>query len=190
MTDLMRLPDDLPIPADDGGADHLLESRLPAVALQATTGENVDLSESTAAWLVLFVYPMTGRPDLELPAGWDEIPGARGCTPQACAFRDRHAALAELGAVTFGLSSQEPNYQREMAERLQLTYPVLSDYERRLGDALGLPTFTVTMPDGDEVVLYRRLTMIARHGVIEHVMYPVFPSSENAARVEDWLRSR
>ena len=190
MTDLLSIPDDLPAPIDDGAADHLRGMPLPSVALAATTGQAVDVSAQASDWVVLFVYPMTGQPDLELPAGWNEIPGARGCTPQACAFRDRHATLVGLGATTFGLSVQAPDYQREMAERLGLTFPVLSDCELELGDALQLPTFTVAMPGGADAVLYRRLTLIARQGEIEHVMYPVFPPNENAGEVEGWLRAQ
>ncbi|MGI9659354.1 MAG: peroxiredoxin [Gaiellaceae bacterium] len=190
MTDLMSIPDDLPAPLDDGAADHLGGLPLPSLVLPATTGGAVAVSEVASDWLVLFVYPMTGRPDLELPDGWNEIPGARGCTPQACAFRDRHAELARLGAATFGLSVQEPDYQREMVARLELPFPVLSDHNREFGETLQLPTFVAVMPDGVRAVLYRRLTLIARRGVIEHVMYPVFPPDENAAEVEKWLRAQ
>ena len=190
MPDLTQLPGHLPVPNDDGAADHLRGCVLPSVALSATTGGSTDPTEYDSEWLVLFVYPMTGRPDLELPEGWDEIPGARGCTPQAVAFQERQPELAKLGAATLGLSVQDAVYQHEMADRLALTYPVLSDWHREFGDALGLPTFTVAMPSGEEAVLYRRLTMIALAGVIEHVMYPVFPSNENAAEVEAWLRAQ
>lgn len=190
MTDLTQLPDDLPAPVDDGAAAHLLGSQLPSIALPATSGPPIDPSATSSDWLVLFVYPMTGRPDLELPDGWNEIPGARGCTPQAAAFEERRAPLSDLGATMLGLSVQDPEYQREMSDRLGLTYPVLSDHGRQFGDALRLPTFTVAMSSGEEAVLYRRLTMIARRGVIEHVMYPVFPSNENAAEVEAWLEAR
>ena len=190
MPDLMHVPPDLPVPLDDGLASHLGGRKLPSVDLPSTMGGTVDPSRHESAWLVLFVYPMTGRPDLELPEGWNEIPGARGCTPQASAFNDHGAALTALGARTFGLSVQDSAYQREMADRLDLSYGVLSDHARQFGDALALPTFAVAMPGGEEIALYKRLTLIARRGVIEHVMYPVFPSHENAVEVEAWLRAQ
>lgn len=190
MSDLYSLPADLPVPTDDGAADHLIGRALPSIGLPATSGVEFDPSRHDSEWLALFVYPMTGRPGLELPAGRNEIPGARGCTPQACAFRDRQEVLTELGVTIAGLSVQGSSYQREMSVRLSLSYPVLSDELKCFGDALALPTFVVKMPSGEDAILYRRLTMIARHGVIEHVMYPVFPSDENAAAVESWIRSR
>ncbi len=195
MTELADLPRDLPIPVDDGGADHLAGMTLPSIALPATSGRPIDMSEHSSDWLVLYVYPMTGRPDRELPDGWEMIPGARGCTPQSCAFRDHHEALAELGASVVGLSVQDTEYQREMVERLHLPYPVVSDHDRIFGAAMELPTMSVSLTGADqtatdEVVLYKRLTLIVRSGVIEHVMYPVFPPDQNAGDVEAWLKTR
>jgi peroxiredoxin len=134
---------------------------------------------------VLYVYPMTGRPGVALPEGWDEIPGARGCTPEACGFRDHHAELREAGVqAVYGLSSQSPDDQREVAHRLELPFTLLSDTALRLREALGLPTFVV---DGE--CLYRRLTLIICDGAVEHVFYPVFPPNAHAGEVLMWLRS-
>jgi len=180
-----RLPADLPVPKDDGAADHLGGVHLPPIQLPATTGGTIDVAAIGSPWAVLYVYPMTGRPDEEMPAGWDMIPGARGCTPQACSFRDLRAELAALGAEVYGLSVQTPDYQAEMAERLHIEFPILSDTTMELGRALQLPTMDVA-----GMSLYRRLTMIVRGGRIEHVMYPVFPPDENAAAVAAWLRDR
>jgi peroxiredoxin len=116
--------------------------------------------------------------------GWDEFPGARGCTPQSCAFRDHTAELAELGATVAGLSAQSLDDQIEFAERNHMPYPVIADPELRLRDALRLPTFEIAGH-----TLYKRLAWIARSGRIEHVLYPVFPPDRNAADVLDWLRA-
>jgi peroxiredoxin len=178
------LPPDLPRPVDDGAASHLLGMTMPAVSLLATNGKTVDLSQLTAPTTVLFFYPMTGVPGKPLPDGWDAIPGARGCTPQACAFRDHAKELAEFNAEVFGCSTQTTAYQSEMANRLGLPFAILSDAEYKLCDALRLPTFEV-----DGMRLLKRLTLVIREGKIEHVFYPVFPSSENAAEVVRWLRS-
>lgn len=182
---LEQLPSDLPVPIDDGAADHLLGMHLPAIELPATTGETVDVAAVGDPWAVLYVYPMTGRPDQELPAGWEMIPGARGCTPQTCSFRDHQVELADLGAEVFGISVQTAEYQSEMVDRLHVGFPVLSDSEMKLGSALNLPTM-----EAGGMTLYKRLTMIVRRGRIEHVMYPVFPPDRNAADVVDWLRKR
>ena len=131
---------------------------------------------------MIYCYPRTGRPGEPLPDGWDAIPGARGCTPQSCAFRDHHRELADLGAEVYGLSTQTTDYQREMAERLHLPFEVLSDARFALTDALRLPTFEV-----DGMRLIKRLTLIVRNQRIEHVLYPVFPPNESAAQVIDWL---
>ena len=145
----------------------------------------MDLSSAGSPWAAVYVYPMTGRPDRELPAGWEMVPGARGCTPQTCAFRDHQAELADLGCDVFGLSVQSTEYQAEMTERLHVPYPVLSDAAREFGTALDLPTMEVA-----GMTLYRRLTMMLRSGMVEHVFYPVFPPDENPAEVLDWLASR
>ncbi len=182
--ELHALPDDLAVPADDGGADHLLGLRLPSVPLAATTGEAIDLS-SLPGVNVVYVYPRTGRPDEELPAGWNAIPGARGCTPQSCAYRDHHAELNALGVRVFGLSTQDTAYQREAAERLGLPFPLLSDADLAFANALGLPTFETS-----GVTLLKRLTAILREGTIEHAFYPVFPPDADAERVVAWLRGK
>jgi len=172
----------LPPPTDDGGARHLPGLRLPSVPLPATDGSTVDLARLPGR-AVVYAYPMTGRPDRALPEGWDGIPGARGCTPQSCAFRDHAAELRRLGAAhLFGLSTQGTEYQREAAERLHLGFPLLSDAGLALAYALDLPCFEV-----EGATLLRRLTMILRDGVIEHVFYPVFPPDRSAAEVVDWL---
>jgi peroxiredoxin len=179
---LQELPKDLPEPTDDGASDHLLGTRIPPVALMSTAGEPVDLS-ALPDRTVVYCYPLTGRPDGELPQGWDEIPGARGCTPQSCAFRDHHEELRTLGARVFGLSTQSTGYQQEAADRLHLPYELLSDEDLRFAGALSLPTFEV-----EGMVLLKRLTMIIDDGRIEKVFYPVFPPDKNAEEVIGWLR--
>lgn len=179
-----QLPADLPVPEDDGAADHLAGLPMPSVALPATSGGTVDPSQVPALRVVVYAYPKTGVPGLALPDGWDLIPGARGCTPESCAFRDHHGELAALGAEVFGLSSQSNGYQAEAAERLHLPFALLSDEHFELADALRLPTFTV---EGER--LYRRLTLVLRGGRIEHVFYPVFPPDEHAGQVLSWLRA-
>jgi peroxiredoxin len=178
------LPPDLPRPLDDGSADHLLGMRMPQVCLRSTIGRMVDLSGLSAARTVLYCYPMTGVPGKPLPEGWDMIPGARGCTPQTCSFRDHHRELLDLNAEVFGISTQGPEYQREMAQRLHLPFEILSDAEFKLCDALRLPTFEI-----DRMRLMKRLTMIVRAARIEHVLFPVFPPNESAAEVIRWLRA-
>ncbi len=184
---LTDLPDDLPEPIDDGGAKHLLDMPLASAPLASVRGEIIDLSIHTDAWLVLYIYPMTGRPDRALPKGWEAIPGARGCTPQSCAFRDHVTELQALDATVVGLSVQDIEYQAEMAERLHIPYDVVSDANRRFGELMNLPTKTVEMSPTEEAVLYKRLTLIAHAGVIRHVMYPVFPPDQNAPDVVRWL---
>ena len=176
-----ELPNDLPVPEDDGAADHLPGMRLPSVPLASTSGEIVDLS-ALPGRTVVYCYPMTGRPDRSLPEGWDEIPGARGCTPQSCSFRDHHAELRSLGASVFGSSTQDTEYQREAATRLHLPFALLSDSDLALAGALGLPTFEV-----DGMVLLKRLTLVIDEGWIEKVFYPVFPPDRSAEEVVAWL---
>jgi peroxiredoxin len=185
MSDYSQLPDDLPAPDDDGAADHLPGTRMPHITLRATTGDDVALDELGGSRSVVYVYPMTGRPGIDLPDGWDAIPGARGCTPESCGFRDHHAELRAAGAGTvYGLSSQSTEYQAELADRLALPFGVLSDPELQLAEALDLPTFTV-----DDDRLYKRLTLIIADGTIEHAFYPIFPPDRHAADVLDWLRA-
>jgi peroxiredoxin len=184
MSNLYELPADLPVPEDDGAADHLPGRRAPHVELLGTAGESVTLDALGSGRSVIYVYPLTGRPDGDLPQGWNDIPGARGCTTEACDFRDHHGELVAAGAVrVFGLSSQDDEYQREVVERLHLPFAMLSDPGLRLAGELNLPTF-----EADGMTLYRRLTLIIRDGVIEHVFYPVFPPNEHARQVLTWLR--
>jgi peroxiredoxin len=181
--DLYALPGDLPVPKDDGACDHLPGLALPAMALAATAGGTEDLSRRPGV-TVISCYPRTGLPDQPpLVEDWNLIPGARGCTPQSCAFRDHHGELAALGAEVFGLSTQSTDYQRELVARLHLPFAVLSDENLGFTRALRLPTFTA---GGLELI--KRLTLIARHGMIEKVFYPVFPPDGNAEQVVAWLR--
>lgn len=180
--DIHSLPADLPEPEDDGAADHLTGMEVPPVPLPSTDGGEVVLAELPGL-TVLFCYPRTGRPDQELPPGWDAIPGARGCTPEACGFRDGHQQFADLGARVLALSTQDHEYQREMAGRLHLPFPVLSDERLELVGALRLPTFETS-----GWTLVKRLTLVIRDGRIEHVFYPVFPPDTHAAEVLEWLR--
>ncbi|HEY1374120.1 MAG TPA: peroxiredoxin, partial [Candidatus Binatia bacterium] len=176
-----ELPADLPIPVDDGACDHLPGIRVPSVRLESTAGRVVDLS-ALPGRTVVYCYPRTGRPDVELPAGWNAIPGARGCTPESCGFRDHFQELQSLGADVFGLSTQESDYQREAAKRLHLPFEILSDAELGFTRALRLPTFEV-----DGMTLIKRLTLILRDGKIEKVFYPVFPPDQHAEEVAAWL---
>jgi peroxiredoxin len=179
--DVRELPQGLPIPVDDGACDHLPGMQLPSLALQSTDGRNVDLSVLIGR-TVIFCYPRTGRPNEEPPKGWNEIPGARGCTPQSCAFRDHYSELQNLGARVFGLSTQTTDYQQEAVERLHLPFELLSDSELRFARALKLPTFEV-----DSMTLIKRLTLVVNDGRIEKVFYPVFPPDRNAVEVIEWL---
>lgn len=184
--DLLNLPPDLPIPHDDGACAHLPGLAWPAIGLPATDGSIVRLDDRAGPRTVVFAYPRTGRPGEEPPGGlesWNAIPGARGCTPQACAYRDRHEELTALGVRVFGLSTQDTAYQREAVERLHLPFPVLSDEGLELCRALRLPTFRTA-----GLTLFRRFTLIVRAGRIEHVLYPVFPSDRDAEQVLAWLR--
>jgi peroxiredoxin len=182
MTNLAELPADLPAPVDDGACDHLAGQAMPSIRLPSTAGRLVDLGALLGPRTVIYCYPRTGVPGQPSPDGWDLIPGARGCTPQSCAFRDHHADLAELGAEIYGLSTQTTAYQREMAERLRLLFEVLSDAGFVLTDALRLPTFETA-----GMRLIKRLTLVVREGRIEHVLYPVFPPDQSAAEVIAWL---
>ncbi|MCR9088769.1 MAG: peroxiredoxin [Rhodobacteraceae bacterium] len=174
----------LPAPEDDGGASHLQGLGLPTLPLTSTSGEEVDLSEIVGR-TVVYIYPMTGKPDRPLPDGWDEIPGARGCTPQSCAFRDHAEELGALGIrQIFGLSTQDSVWQREAATRLHLPFALLSDNALRLADELDLPRF-----ETGGMVLLKRLTMVLRDGMIEQVFYPVFPPDQSAQTVIDWLKA-
>ncbi|MFL5927969.1 MAG: peroxiredoxin [Gaiellaceae bacterium] len=177
--DPYTLPEGLPVPEDDGAADHLPGAEVPSLTLDSTRGP-VDVSAVT----VVYVYPRTGKPGVPSLPGWDAFPGARGCTPQSCAFRDHAADLAELGASVAGLSAQSLEDQIEFAGRNHLPYPVVADPGLRLREALGLPTFEIAGH-----TLYKRLAWIARDRRIERIFYPVFPPDRNAADVVDWLRA-
>ena len=182
-TDYSELPPDLPIPQDDGAADHLSGMTVPSVRLPSTIGEILDLAELSRNRLVAYVYPRTGTPGQPLPTGWDDIPGARGCTPQSCAYRDSLAELTSLGATVVGISAQSPDEQREFAEREHIPFPLLSDNGLRLADELRLPTFKV-----EGMALYKRLTLVAEGGLVAKAFYPVFPPDRNAGDVLAWLR--
>jgi peroxiredoxin len=172
----------IPAPQDDGAARHLRGVTMPEVALPATGGGTVDLSKLPGRTIV-YAYPRTGRPGVPNPTGWDMIPGARGCSPQSCAFRDHFAEMKRLGvAQVFGLSTQDTAYQAEAAARLQLPFPLLSDAALALARALRLPTFEV-----DGMTLLQRVTLVIDAGRITHVFYPVFPPDQNAAVVVEWL---
>lgn len=178
---IYELPDNIPVPLDDGACAHLPGMRLPPVPLMSTSGRLVDLS-ALVGTKVVYCYPRTGKPDVEPPAGWNEIPGARGCTPQSCAFRDRYQDLRALGADVVGISTQTTEDQREAAQRLRLPFELLSDAGLEFARALRLPTFQV-----DSIVCIKRLTLIVRDGRIETVFYPVFPPDRNAGDVVEWL---
>lgn len=177
------LPEGLPVPKDDGACDHLRGESVPELSFPATTGAPVALDDLAAARTVLYIYPRTGQPGVASPQGWDAIPGARGCTPQGCGFRDHSAELEGLGARVAGLSAQPAEEQAEFAAREQIRFPILSDEDLRLAGALRLPTFEV-----EGMRLYRRVTLILEAGRIRKVFYPVFPPDRNAAEVAAWLR--
>jgi peroxiredoxin len=181
--DPYTLPQGLPVPEDDGAADHLPGTQLPSLVLDSSLGP-IDLAELCAKLGVVYVYPRTGKPGVPSLPGWDEFPGARGCTPQSCAFRDHAQELAGLGARVAGLSAQTLDDQIEFAARTHMPYPVLADPELRAAQTPGLPTFVIA-----GLRLYRRLALVAREGRIEKVFYPVFPPDRNATDVLEYLRA-
>jgi peroxiredoxin len=177
------LPPDIPVPQDDGAARHLAGLALPDIALPATSGPPVNLSKLKGR-TVLYIYPRTGVPGVDAPPGWDQIPGARGCTPQSCGFRDHFAELKTLGVDhVYGLSTQDTAYQREVAERLHLPFAILSDADFKLTRAIDLPTFTTS-----GMTLFKRMALVIDDGTIVKAFYPVFPPDKNAAEVIAWLR--
>jgi peroxiredoxin len=180
-SDYSALPPDLPVPEDDGAGDRLPGLEVPSLDLPSTI-ETAGLAELAAGRLVAYVYPMTGTPGQALPTGWNDIPGARGCTPQSCAYRDSLAEFERLGADVVGVSAQSAAEQREFAQREHIAFPLLSDNALELAEALGLPTFKA-----DGMTLYRRLTFVAEAGRIVKAFYPVFPPDRNAAEVLAWL---
>jgi peroxiredoxin len=184
-TEFSRLPADLPVPVDDGAADHLPGSAVPDVALPSTQGGEMSLADAAQGLVVVYVYPRTGTPGVPAPEGWDDIPGARGCTPQSCAFRDARQQLTRHGASLIGISTQTPEEQAEFAQREHIPYPLLSDHELVLAERMRLPTF----PAGG-LQLYKRLTFVAEAGRIVKLFYPVFPPDRNADDVLAWLEAR
>ena len=181
---LFVLSTDLPVPTDDGACDHLTGMKLPPLVLLSTKGRNINLRDTAQAPAVFFFYPKTGRPEDPTPADWDLIPGARGCTPQSCGFRDRFAEFEHLGVKVFGISTQSTEYQQEFAERVQIPFEILSDEKFHLTEALRLPTFIYNSKR-----LIKRLAFFAEQGRIHKVFYPVFPPDRNASMVFDWLRT-
>ena len=180
--DPYTLPPDLPVPEDDGRADHLPGLAIPVLVLQSSQGP-VNLAELADARAVLYIYPRSGLPGVPLLEGWNEFPGARGCTPQSCGFRDHAAELGAFGARVAGLSAQPLDAQIEFAERNRMPFPVISDPDLALGEALNLPTFDIA-----GLTLYKRMALIVEQGLIVKVFYPVFPPDRNAADVLAWLR--
>lgn len=189
MSDYTSLPDDLPAPEDDGAADHLPGTAVPRLALPATSGGEVDLAELATGLLVAYVYPRTGVPGEPLPDGWDDIPGARGCTPQSCSYRDSLAGFERHGARLVGISAQSEAEQAEFAAREHMPYPLLADPGLGLATTLRLPTFKVEI-GGEDKTLYKRLTFVAEGGAIVKAFYPVFPPDRDAADVLAWLDAR
>ena len=182
MTDIpqnsyLELPENLPEPINDGAANHLLGMKIPSISLNSTNGLVVNLSDLKGI-TVIFCYPMTGVPGVALPEGWDEIPGARGCTPQVCSYKDKYSVLEILSNNVFGVSTQNSKYQKELHNRLELPYEILSDAELKFQAGLNLPVFTV-----DNKVFLKRITILVEEGIIRKVHYPVFPSNKDV----DWV---
>jgi peroxiredoxin len=185
VADYTVLPDNLPVPADDGAADHLAGMAMPTLVLATSDGGEVNLAGLGAGRTIIYLYPLTGVPGVDLPAGWDAIPGARGCSTEACDFRDHFAELADAGAArVFGMSSQDVAYQAEVDDRLHLPFPMISDVALSLADALKLPTFAAP----GHARLFTRLTLVIQNDRIEHVFYPIFPPNTHAQQVLAWLR--
>lgn len=180
---LDQLPANLPVPKDDGGARHLPGMAMPNIELVSTSNHRINLSKLTAPRTIVYFYPMTGQPGKPLPQGWDDIPGARGCTLETCGFRDLQKELAHLNADVYGVSVQSTDYQKEMVTRLNVPFQVLSDEMMTLTHALQLPTFTA-----GGMTLIKRLTLVIRAGKIEHVFYPIFPPDKHADEVIAWLK--
>lgn len=181
----MKLPANLPVPLDDGACDHLPGMQFPSIALHSTKGRSVNLAEPHAGRAIVYAYPRTGAPGSQIPANWDEIPGARGCTPQSCSMRDHYKEVRGLDADIFGLSTQTTEYQKEAVERLHLPFEILSDVDLKLTHALTLPTFTF-----DGMTLIKRLTLVVKDGRIEKVFYPVFPPDKHGEQIVAWLKRK
>ena len=181
----MHLPANLPVPLDDGACDHLPGMKFPSIPLRSTKGRMVNLAEPSSERAIVYAYPRTGAPGTSVPSNWDEIPGARGCTPQSCSMRDHYKEVKALGAEIFGLSTQTTEYQKEAVERLHLPFEILSDVDLKLTHALNLPTFTF-----DGMVLIKRLTLVLTDGKIEKVFYPVFPPDKHGEQIVAWLKRK
>ena len=181
MQQLTDLPENLPQPEDDGACNHLLGIKLSSIHLQTTNDETVNFANLSGR-IVVYIYPMTGRPGTALPDGWDEIPGARGCTPQSCSFRDHHSEIESLNASVYGLNTQNTQYQKEAVSRLHLPFPLVSDESLSFIKSLSLPTIEV-----EGMVLAKRITLILNNGIIEKFFYPVFPPNDNANHVIEYL---
>ena len=179
---LFNLPADLPVPVDDGAAKHLTGMKVPAITLVSTSHRRLDMADVARERTVIYCYPRTGQQGAAIPKGWDEIPGARGCTPESCGFRDHYQKLRALGVQVYGLSTQTTEYQQEVVTRLHLPFEILSDVDFKFTKALRLPTF-----DFDGVTLLKRLTLVFSGGKIEKVFYPVFPPDKHAEEVIAWL---
>jgi peroxiredoxin len=180
--DFLKLPSNLPVPVDDGACKHLPGMAVPAITLVSTANRRINMAVLAGERTVIFCYPRTGAPGQPVPKNWDEIPGARGCTPESCGFRDHYQRLRELKTQVFGLSTQTTEYQQEMVQRLHLPFEVLSDAEFAFTNALRLPTF-----EFEHVRLLKRLTLVLSGGIIEKVFYPVFPPDKHAEEVVAWL---
>ena len=181
----MQLPANLPVPLDDGACDHLPGMKVPGLALHSTKDRAVNLAEPRSGRVIVYAYPRTGAPGTAVPAHWDAIPGARGCTPQSCSMRDHYKEVQALDAEVFGLSTQTTEYQKEVVERLHLPFEILSDADLKLTHALNLPTFTF-----DGMTLIERLTLVVKDGRIEKVFYPVFPPDKHGEQVVAWLKRK
>lgn len=184
LKDLHHLPDDLPVPVDDGACDHLTGARIPSVELMGVSDVKINIG-SVEGDMVIFFYPMMGKPDSPPMVGWNDIPGARGCTPQSCSFRDHYSRLEKLGVKVFGVSSQPLIDQKEASERLDLPFELLNDSRFELTRAMNLPRF-----DYNSSVYIKRITLIAENGVIKKIFYPVFPPNKNVNDVIQWLEHK
>ena len=189
-SDLHTLPPDLPVPVDDGACDHLPGARVPSVRLRSTAGHWVDVAEIAERPAVLFFYPRTGEAGQPAGPAWDAIPGARGCTPQSCGFRDRHREFGALGVAVYGVSTQETAYQREFVERNHVPFEMLSDCDLSLTRTLRLPTFEYPVARGGPTTLIKRIAWYVDRGRIERIWYPVYPPDRNAETVLEWVRER
>ncbi|MFN7904221.1 MAG: redoxin family protein [Pseudobdellovibrionaceae bacterium] len=183
--DLNSLPSDLPVPQDDGACDHLSQLAIPRIILPSTVDRKIDLQKQSQKPTILFFYPRTGEPSMPAPEDWDLIPGARGCTPQSCGFRDLNSEFKELGFEIFGVSSQNSEYQKEFVKRNHIPFEILSDEEFKLTDAINLPTFQY-----NEMRLIKRMALVLKDGKIVKVFYPVFPPNKNAETVLSWIQKQ